>query len=218
MKKIFLSLVVAFLLLNSLYAQVYFDSMEADYSLIPQTCLSDFCKYNLEKLHKINYCYQSVVELPKSNYFLCDEILQNKIDTMGGGVDYYNIVHKVRKPIFTESKYNKNKNMLYVKDKTFGKLYFDTEFYQHDNICTCTAVLNKKLENFLFRAIKPGEFTIFIMTVDKGSSVVMYLAVQTSFKLPVFFRRHIINAFWARLHGINNWFIRMYTTGKHLEN
>ena len=96
--------------------------------------------------------------------------------------------------------------------KNFGKIYCTSKSYISEKNCSINATLCKPLLNPLFREIKKGEFTIYVMTNDTEEALELYILIQSSYKIGFLFKSRIENAFKVRINGMQDWFVRMYTT------
>ena len=199
-------------------------SYNADFSLIPESQFSDTFIRKLSSIFEVNYCYQSVTEIPKSEIqgYDCGQILK-MLDHMGGldkkcfGVSYIDSNTGERKPIFKKSRYDKKTGELYIKDKAAGGLYFDLsidKFVSGSTIYAVTAVVSRTPSNIFVRDIKKGEAAIFVLMQEEAESVKLYVLIQSSYS-PLkhwLLTSAIESAISGRVIGLQDWFYRMLCT------
>jgi hypothetical protein len=221
MKKFYYFLLLFLILFNAqIFSQPSFShSYKADYSLLPDDEISKQYPHKLEKLFSVNYCFQSVMKIPRADAsgYSCSQILQ-KLDQMGGldkecyGVSYVDAEGK-RKALFRKSILDNENHELYIKDKTAGGLNFDfnvDKFYD-GNVFAVTALLNKNPANILLREIKKNEAAIFVLMQENNEEINLYVLIQCSYS-PLkhkFLKRIVENAVMARVFEVQNWFYRM---------
>ena len=211
-------LCTAFLFIFSLseaFSGVPHTTLQTEYedtSLMPDFENKKIFLAKTEALFPVNTCYQDYTRIPKElhNGMECKEILKN-LSLMGGGVRYYDTVRKRYVPIFKECRFTPEKNELYIKDKNFGKMYCSTDITTDSQKCSMNATLCKPLANPMFWEIRKNEFTIFVLTNDTPEFLELYIVIKTSYKIGFLFRSRIENAFQARINGMQDWFVRMYT-------
>mgnify|MGYP007069841584 CR=1 FL=1 len=185
----------------------------ADYSLLPACDYASMQKKILSSGFKVNTCFQDYTRIPKENLngMESKDILYN-LSLMAGAVRYYDKAKNRYVPIFKECEYLPQTGDLYIKDKNFGKIYCTSKSYISEKNCSINATLCKPLLNPLFREIKKGEFTIYVMTNDTEEALELYILIQSSYKIGFLFKSRIENAFKVRINGMQDWFVRMYTT------
>lgn len=195
-------------------------SYQADYSLMPRDEQSVFYSKKLKNLFPVNYCFQSVVRIPREEAkgYTCSQILK-KLDQMGGldkecyGVSYIDGYSGVRKAMFKKSLLDEKNHELYIKDKTAGGLNFDfkVDEYFDGNVFAVTAVLNKNPSNILLREIKKDQAAIFVLMQENKEEINLYVLIQCTyspFKYKIL-KRIVENAVMARVFEVQNWFYRM---------
>lgn len=185
----------------------------ADYSLMPDCIASNYLKKYLEKI-PVHTCYEGYCLIPKSECKKKSIDVINELSSMGGydGVRYFDVIKKDYVPIFRECIFDEKNNQLYIKDKNFGKMYCTTRnYYQNQNNCAMIATLCRPLANPLFWEIKKNEFIIYVLSNETEDNIELYILIETSYKINWLFRAHIENAFNARIHGIQDWFVRSIT-------
>lgn len=225
MNKSFFSLLLALILTcSSAYSQRSFShSYRADYSYLPDNQISKNYAQRLEKLFTVNYSFQSILEIPRSEAkgYNCSQILK-KLDQMGGldkecfGVSYTDGESGKLKPMFKKSILNEDEHELYIKDKTAGGLNFDfcVDQYFEENTFAVTALLNKNPSNVLLREIKKNEAAIFVLMQETEASINLYVLIQCTYS-PLkykFLKKIVENAVMARVFEVQNWFSRMLCT------
>lgn len=205
------------------YSQSNFcHSYRPDYSLLPDISFSEDYKEKLRKLFPVNYCFQSVISIPReaARGNTCGEMLK-KLDQMGGldkecfGVSYIDADGK-RKAMFRKSELSRNGHELFIKDKTAGGLNFDffveeRPFSEGYKYYAVTAVLNKNPSNILLREIKKGEAAIFVLMKETPDNIDLYVLIQCTYS-PMkykFLKKIVENAVMARVFEVQNWFFRM---------
>lgn len=204
-------------------------SYNPDYSFFPETKYKDYYINNFLTSFEVNYCVQSIFEIPKeeASGYSCDDIIQ-KLDQMGGldkecfGVSYIDANTGERKPIFKKSSFTetapgKNNGELYVKDKAAGGLYFDVnieKFIEENKVYAVCAVLNRSPTNFFVRGIKKNEAGIFVLMQETDSLIRVYAVMECTYcpQKIRFLQSFVENAVSARVLELENWFYRMLCT------
>ncbi len=222
MKKV-LSIFIFTLLSFLSYAQPAFRHVYgSDYSLLPETSISEEYKNRLKNLFEVNYCFQSVMSIPatKAKGYTCAQMLK-KLDQMGGldkecyGVSYINADGE-RKAMFKKAELSRNGHELYIKDKAAGGLNFDFRveekaFGEGQKLYAVTAVLNKNPANILLRELKKDEAAIFVLMKEDSEKIELYVLIQCTYS-PMKYRllkRIVENAVMSRVLEVQNWFYRM---------
>jgi len=196
----------------------------ADYSLLPECTGSKNYINKLQSIFNVNYSYQSVTEIPKSEIkgYDCNQILK-MLDQMGGlekkcwGVSYIDANSGVRKALFKKSRYNEKTGELYIKDKAAGGLYFNLNidrYLDKDSTYSVTAVLSRTPSNIFVRDIKKGEAAIFVMMKESDEKVLLYVLIQSEYS-PLkhwLLTKLIESAVSSRVIEVQNWFYRMMCT------
>ena len=225
MKKFTVFVFLIYISINCFSQPKFSHSYQADYSLMPKDEQSAFYSKKLKNLFPVNYCFQSVLKIPRENAngYSCSQILQ-KLDQMGGldkecyGVSYIDGNTGVRKAMFKKSLLDKENHELYIKDKTAGGLNFDfkVDEYFGGNVFAVTAVLNKNPSNVLLREIKKNEAAIFVLMQENQNEINLYVLIQCTyspFKYKIL-KRIVENAVMARVFEVQNWFYRMLCESK----
>lgn len=225
MKRIYL-IVLLFLIMLPLYSieRNSMHSYNADYSLLPESQYSEIFVRKLQGIFNVNYCYQAITEIPKSEVkgYDCGQILK-MLDNMGGldkkcyGVSYIDGNTGERKPLFKKSKYDKKTGELYIKDKAAGGLYFDLNIdkkISSNTIYSVMAVVSRTPSNIFVRDIKKGEAAIFVLMQEEETNVKLYVLIQSSYS-PLkhwLLTSAIESAISGRVIGLQDWFYRMLCT------
>ena len=223
MKKSFFLLIIFFLLVSQTFPieRSILHTYTADYSLFPDNQFKKSYVKKMSTKYDIHYCVQSNIIIPKNEAkgYTCSQILK-RLDQMGGldkecyGVSYIDGVTGERKPIFKKSKFDEEKNELYVKDKAAGGLHFDVVIDRYEtgnNIYAVNAIINKRPDNFFVRGIKKNEAEIFVFMQENESNISVYALIQCAYS-PVdhkFLKSYVESAVTARVIEIQNWFCRM---------
>ena len=196
----------------------------ADYSLLPESPYSSVFTNRLKGIFQVNYSYQAVAEIPKSEIkgYDCGQILK-MLDQMGGldkkcnGVSYIDANTGELKPIFKKSRYDNKTGELYIKDKAAGGLYFDLsidKFVSTNTIYSVMAVVSRTPSNIFVRDIKKNEAAIFVLMQEEEESVKLYVLIQSKFS-PLkhwLLTSAIESAITGRVIGLQDWFYRMLST------
>ena len=210
-------------------------SYNPDYSFFPETKYKDYYIKNFLTSFEVNYCVQSIFEIPRGEAagYSCEDIIQ-KLDQMGGldkecfGVSYIDANTGERKPIFKKSSFVYSENInnsgeLYVKDKAAGGLYFDVNIekfieekksIEENNVYAVCAVLNRSPTNFFVRGIKKNEAGIFVLMQETDSLIRVYAVMECTYcpQKVRFLQSFVENAVSARVLELENWFYRMLCT------
>lgn len=200
---------------------------ERKYALMPivsEQAQAAFVR-NVDSDFPVNTSFEVRYKIPKSmNKGLRPEKILGQLDLMSYEVCYFDVPKNRYVPIFYECKFNEKNETFVIRDKNFGRMFCRTKTYisrENGNNCGVMATLSRPLANPLFFEIKKNEFNIFVMTCDSESDLEedldVYMLIQTSYKINKLFRAHIENAFNARIIGMMNWFVRMYTVGPDFE-
>ena len=196
-------------------------SYKSDYSLFPDIEFKDSYIKKLTENYEVHYCVQSVFQIPKAEAigYGCNEILQ-KLDQLGGidkecnGVSYVDPDTGARKAIFKKSEFNTDTNVLYIKDKAAGPLYFDVgidRYKNNGNVYIVKAIVNKKPDIIFVRGIKKNEAEIFVLMQEDDEWIKVYALIQCSYN-PLehkFLKTLVESAVSLRVVEIQNWFYRM---------
>ena len=223
MKKILIILFLSIICISHIFSvnRSIRHSYTADYSLFPETPYTNKYVKKLNSNYDIHYCVQSIISIPKKDAkgYNCEQILQ-KLDQMGGidkecfGVSYIDGKTGERKPIFKKSRYDFEKNTLYIKDKAAGGLNFDVgidTFQNSGNIYVVNAIVNKRPDNIFVGGIKKREAEIFVFMQEESEVINVYALIQCSYN-PLdhkFLKSYVESAVTARVLELQNWFYRM---------